>query len=201
MKGFVSFILVLFLLVAILFAIDGYAEAKSYKDDSALLLEKKYYKEQDIMHAMLSCARSGAKEAETAYVASLAAGEEMKEPIENAMKLGIQGRLAGLEEYARDDEWDVVFWCGLVSEEDMDDTARKMVEDKKAEVCPLCKPISSIECIPYMQVDVEKREVSFDLFEKPGFAAADDAVGMSLYNRKYGFASVSFIPTSKRVGY
>ncbi|GEM_PF-3859900 len=208
MRGFFSFLLGLAILSAILFSASAYSSARASGRADLLVLEKRYYYEGGVKHALLDTAKYAAQEARDEYLleaaTSAASGGQIPPPndtIEERIRGRVHEKLASFEIPDEEKgEWDFVLWCGETSDQDMKDTAADSARNETTGQCPTCHIFSDEECEHYVNVNALTSELWLGAAQPPEWGT-DSVVGFTLYNRKHGFASTAFIPKSRKVNY
>ncbi len=184
---------------------NGVAEAKAF------VLEKNYYKQLELKHAVMN-------------VLSVEAGKSLgrKEALKKTGE-----RLALLEEFFENNEdgFKVDFWCGAISSTELRELPRKMVEENETLKCGKCWDFSDYavqadaekksvgmarKCASFIDVDVlEKRagvsmgglELTLDEQVQASRFSGRRGFGASILNEREGYAAIAFIPEGTWIEY
>ncbi len=213
MKGFLSFLLAFVFLSAILLAMNSYSISQTTDYREALILEKKYYLEQNYLHLLLNTFK---KSAQTASAIHSNPATELLETMpekhysqisqilesseQELIYTYVSLRLAELELYveANSGDWELDYWCGpSPTKETSELLLKQMASQKTALKCPSCQDLSSPYCAKHYSITPEG-DIQFNSNYlnqgAPGY-------GFSLYSKKYGIASISHIPYGHTVSY
>jgi len=216
MRGLVSILLVVLLLVQVLVFMSAYARHRSeimVSANDALILEKNYYLEMDVKHTLVNSIRIAASGSNGNREETADAVAERLAEFENF----VEG------ERASEEGVEIDLWCGIADEHELDALADKMLENKKLEKCTNCfdfsdmrvrvrgKKISSVrKCTAFLNPDTLTRAVfvsrgGADLVSDADVVSAwnsgEYVIGFSILNKKFGIASVAVIPEGTRVEY
>ncbi|MEW6328926.1 MAG: hypothetical protein AB1468_02290 [Candidatus Micrarchaeota archaeon] len=216
MRGLVSILLVILLLAQLLVLMSAYARHRSETRAAAnevLALEKNYYLEMDVKHALANSVR-------------ISAAEENGNREETAD--AVADRLAGFEKfiegkYAKGRGVEIDVWCGIGDEQEFDSLAGRMLENKKLEKCASCwdfseagtrtrrkETIAVRKCAAFFDADTLNRIV---FISRGGADLVDDfapgtalhgrgyVLGFSILDKKLGVASVAIVPEGTKVRY
>ncbi|MDO8553296.1 MAG: hypothetical protein Q7S22_00685 [Candidatus Micrarchaeota archaeon] len=192
MKGYLSFILIFVAMLAVLSAFAIYTQvnernmskviAVEITDDAAL------QQKQLIFEATSRGIRN-------ALEISVATGETDVIVIEKVIKLSVHEQIKPLADYDSDNI-QVITWCGYVNNQVIKNLKERIVTEKKALICDGCSKLDNSVCSEFISVD---KDFSIS-FQSPSLDYVNfGIIGISTYNKKYGIASVSYIPTSASV--
>lgn len=131
--------------------------------------------------------------ASAALYDSLPAHEKTPQGRELAIKEGILAGWAFLSAHDFSEDFEVELWCGRITPSTKEDLSVRMLAAHQAQLCDGCSPLSSQECMEYIQLS-QGGQGNMDsvLLKAAGFGV----VGASVYSPKYEVATVAYIPPS-----
>jgi hypothetical protein len=213
MKGFFSFILIFLFLLTILLSLDNYTKTKSIDYTNALILEQKFYKEQELLHLISSTIKVSAQTVsalaneQNLELLSLAGpeGKVLKKVIEEsedeAIRKYVHFRLSELEIETENqaDDWKSDFFC-CPTIADFSSTPQLSSALGNPTKPLTCVDIPSPLCAELISVNTETKKVYFQS-NSTSIPKQEGVIGFSLYSEKYGVASVSYLPIDYGVNY
>lgn len=205
MKGYLSFLLVLAALAALIVLADAYANTKALNFSKSIALERMEELSLDAKRSMLTAAKYGAIAGFSAYTVELAASggidafdpEEAKERIRD----GVLASLALLDFSSED--FQVLPWCGEIGGEgELDSIAESSLRHGAPEMCANCRPLPA--CKDF--IDVETLGLSELSPKMANLALGSENLGgnpklfgITIYSAKFNISKVSYIPTSEKL--
>lgn len=207
MKGIMSLVLAIVFLSAVLFLSSLFllqANKNASIEREAIFLEKAYYKQLELKHAVMG---------------SLSAGAEKTVGREEAVEKASE-KLAELEKIAEANsgEWKMDLWCGAVEASELEELPRKMLEQNKTLKCAKCWDYGEMavvaspvkrkakvmrKCASFLDARVLEREIGVSMggleltadidVEKARWSGRK-GFGISLLNEKEEFAAIAFVP-------
>jgi len=191
MKGYVSFVLVLFSVLIVLFLVDTHQKTYGFELSKQIGIERVYQNHMNVKETVFEAGIYGAEEGLTSYL--LENHEFDIVEAREAMKETAHKRISMLENP------NAKIWCGYVSSGKLRETIEKMKKTKKAEICEGCYEISNSECIDFIQIDMNPEDLTWELRfqgENP-MLGTDGVIGVSVFENDVGI--VGHIPYNERV--
>lgn len=202
MRGYLSFLLVLSIMAAILSFMHAFPSLHSNSDYRAIEAERTNAVSMNVKESIILSTsywlRASAEDFDS--TPRKKTGMEKVER-ELAIRQGILEGWALLSAHEFNPDFEVELWCGPVGVGTKEALSVQMVEKGKALLCPGCMPLFFSVCMEYIQVmqagiPGEKDSVRLAAPSLPGMFGV---VGASIYSPKYGTANVVYIPVSEEI--
>lgn len=201
MRGYLSFLLVLSILVCIFAFLQPFPSLHSISDYRAIEAERTNSISMNVKEAIMLSTSYWLRASALAYDAL---PEPEKNPVEReaAIKAGILSGWALLSMHQFSEDFEVQLWCGHISMDTKEGLSREMIEEGKAVSCLGCMPLQTPQCADFIQVSQKSpnEPLSTDRVRLasptslPGFFGA---VGASIYSQKYNTSNVVYIPITE----
>lgn len=204
MRGYLSFLLVLSILVCIFAFLQPFPALHSISDYRAIEAERMNSISMNIKEAIILSTSFSLRASALAYDAL---PEPEKNPVEReiAIRAGILAGWEALSLHQFSEDFEVALWCGHITSDTKEMLSREMIESSKTAIlCPGCMPLSSPGCESFIQVSQKdpKDPLSTDKVrlaspaQIPGFFGV---VGASIYSSKYNLSNVVYIPITEEI--
>ncbi|MBN2478239.1 hypothetical protein JXB01_03020 [Candidatus Micrarchaeota archaeon] len=199
-KGFVSFAVVFVCLIVIL-ASSRAVFTGNPDFSSAIAVERSFQNELIIKNSIKESAKNGAITGFSEYL--LFSAEPNPEDAVSYATEGAVDNICSLQEIEISDA-DFIIWCGEPSQISLESAKIKIQKQKRPVLCEGCNFITSGICGEYIDVDIllddsgNLSPVSIS-FRKKNDLSGSGVIGISYYSEKFGYSSVSYIPSGEVV--
>jgi len=204
MRGYLSFLLVLAILVGIFAFLAPFPALHASSDSRAIEAERTNAVSMNAKEALAESTSYWLRASATAYDLL---PEPEKNPIERklAIKAGILGGwallAAGEDQFGPD--FEVKFWCGHITSRTKPEHSKTMIAQGNASVCPGCYEIWNPICTEYIIVEQKDPAKDLDdnvhLTSSTHLGAGFGVVGASIYSPRYKTANLVYIPITEEI--
>ncbi|MBN2121634.1 hypothetical protein JW721_01065 [Candidatus Micrarchaeota archaeon] len=209
MKGYVSFLLVLSIVLCIFAFLEPLPSLHAASGSRAIEAERANSVSMNAKEA-LALSTSYWMHASASAYDLLPEGSQSPAGRELAVKTGILGGWALLSSHNFSDDFEVEFWCGQVSSDTKEGLSAQMLEEGRVLPCETCAPLPSPSCADYIYFEQQSPHGAgtTDRVQLKGGASAlagagfgtFGAVGASIYSRKFNISNVVYFPTTEWIG-
>ncbi len=192
LKGYLSFILIFAAMLAVLSAFALYTQVNERNLSKVIAVETTDDASLQQKQLIFEATSRGIR---NALAISAATGETDVVAIEQAIKLSVHEQLKPLAVYGSGDI-QITTWCGYVNNQVIKNLKERIVTQKNALICDGCSMLDNDVCSNFISVDKD-----FSVrFHSPSLDFTNfGIIGISTYNKKYGIASVSYIPITATI--
>ena len=199
MRGYLSFLLVLSIMVCIFAFLAPFPNLHSNSDYAAIEAERTNSISMNVKEALMLSTSYWLRTSALAYDSL---PEEEKNPVERelAIKAGILSGWALLSAHSFSEDFEVQLWCGHITADTKEDLSKQMIESGSVLSCTGCQPMYSPSCAEFIQVDQKELPEEMDkvrLASSSPLPTFFGAVGASIYSPKYGTANVVYVPLTE----
>jgi hypothetical protein len=199
MQGYLSFLLVLSIMVCIFAFLAPFPQLHSNSDYVAIEAERTNSISMNIKEAIILSTSYWLRASAFAY--DFAPTEE-KDPVsrELEIKAGILSGWALLSQHQFSEDFEVELWCGHINSGTKESLSGKMAESGTVLPCEGCQPLYSPACTEFIQLDQKETPEGKDrvrLTSSSQLPIYFGAVGASIYSPKYGTANVVYVPLTE----
>lgn len=199
MRGYLSFLLILSIMVCIFAFLSPLPALHSNSDYAAIEAERTNSISMNVKEAILLSTSYWLRTSALAYDSI---PEEEKNPVERelAIKAGILSGWTLLSAHQFSEDFEVQLWCGHITADTKEELSKQMAESGNVLLCTGCQPIYSPSCADFIQVDQKELPEEKDkvrLASSSPFPIFFGAVGASIYSPKYGTANVVYVPLTE----
>ena len=200
MRGYLSFLLVLCIMVCMFAFLQAFPELHSFSSYRAIEAERTNAVSMNVKEALTLSTSYWLRASAEAYDVF---PEAEKNPVERevAIKAGILSGWALLDAHQFDEEFEVQFWCAYVTDGTKAQLSEEMVEQGRA-LSPNGAGIFPADCAGFIQVDQEEPGLpestdSVRLSSPSPYFTSFGVVGASIYSPKYETANVVYLPATE----
>lgn len=208
MKGYLSFLLVLAILLCIFAFLEPFPDIHAESLSRALEAERA---NSVSMNAKEALALSTSYWMHTSASIYDLLPEDARNPADRelAIKSGILSGWALLAPHNFSEEFEVEFWCGRISADTKGELSAQMLESGSALLCDSCEPLASPLCASYIHLEQEapygagaSDRVQLKASSLPAGIpfGSFGAIGASIYSRKFNISNVVYFPTTEWIG-
>lgn len=196
MRGYLSFLLVLSIMVCIFAFLAPFPQLHSTSDYAAIEAERTNSISMNIKEAIILSTSYWLRASAFGYDS---APTEEKNPVERelAIKAGILSGWTLLSAHQFSEDFEVELWCGHINSGTKQGLSKEMVEEGRVISCTGCQPLYSPGCTEFIQLHQKETPEGRDrvrLTSSSPLPTYFGAVGASIYSPKYGTANVVYIP-------
>ncbi len=198
MRGYLSFLLVLCIMVALFSFFSHFPSIHSTSDSRTIEVERTNSVSMNVKESILLSTSYWMRTSASLYD-KIPEAERNPPERELAIKTGILAGWNLLSAHEFSDDFEVSLWCGYIDSNTKSRLSAQMMEKEGVEACPGCLPLNSPECSAFIQlsqktIPEEKDSVSLKGPAIPSTPFSFGAVGASIYSPKYKTADVVYIP-------
>ena len=196
MRGYISFLLVLCILVCIFAFLEPFPAINEVSDSKAIEAERTNAVSMNVKETLILSTSYWLRASAMAY--DLVPESKWNKIERNvAIKAGILSGWALLEPAQFDPDFEVVFWCSKINSRTKDGLSAQMIKDGMVLV-PKAANAFPVDCAGLI-----------DLHQKPDYTSEEkdqvhlrssqvfEVVGASIYSKKYGTANVVYVPSTE----
>ena len=199
MRGYLSFLLVLSIMVCIFVFLAPFPELHANSDYAAIEAERTNSISMNIKETIILSTSYWLRTSAYAYDS---APSEEKNPVERelAIKAGILSGWTLLHNHQFSEDFEVQLWCGHITADTREGLSKQMLEEGSILPCNGCQPLYSPVCTEFIQLDQKElpdEEDKVRLASSSPLPTFFGAVGASIYSPKYGTANVVYIPLTE----
>ena len=196
MRGYISFLLVLCILVCIFAFLEPFPAINGLTDSDAIEAERTNAVSMNAKETLLLSTSYWLRASAMAYD-MLPESKWNKIEREVAIKAGILSGWALLNPEQFDDDFEVVFWCSKINSKTKEELSKQMIDEGKI-LAPKAANAFPLDCAGLI-----------DLHQKSGYTSGEkdkvylrspqvfEVVGASIYSKKYGTANVVYVPSTE----
>ncbi len=198
MRGYLSFLLVLCIMVALFSFLSYLPGIHSTSDSRTIEVERTNSVSMNVKESIILSTSYWMRTSANLYD-SIPADKQNPPERELAIKAGILSGWALLSNHTFSDDFDVSPWCGYIDSNTKSRLPAEMISRGEVENCPGCLPLSNPECGNFIQLSQKTTSGENDSVSLKGPAIQSTsfsfgAVGASIYSKKYKTADVVYIP-------
>ena len=198
MRGYVTFLLVFASLSLIIASSSMLAVSHSPYFPRTLEVERAAHLSMNIKESISEAASYGLKQGAYIYDTTTLPEERTPQARDAALRASIFSSLSKLPNHTYDPDYEIIIWCGYVSQQELDSLPEEMLEQEEARMCEGCAPLDNLLCASFLEIKQEPDSVLLK-GPLPTDPLASGIIGISVYSEKYGIAQVSHFPVSEEI--
>ena len=198
MRGYLSFLLVLCIMVALFSFLSYLPSIHSTSDSRIIEVERTNSISMNVKESILLSTSYWMRTSASLY-------DKIPEPEKNprerelAIKTGILTGWNILSNHQFSEDFEVSLWCGYIDSNTKNKLSSDMLSAGEIKTCETCLPLSNPLCESFIQLSQKtptdgKDSVSLKGPAIPSTSFSFGAVGASIYSKKYNTSDVVYIP-------